>query len=277
MNEREERQREQKATQVKRQAWASSSTEDDRRNKRYSRTVKIGGTVLVRDYHARRWLGERIDYREGVESPWQYMREALSEEFASDEVRVEIGCADGFFPARTEDRDAGWSYHLQPYVTRRFAADKPSQIPSENECLEALGGRDVVGARIQHAVEAGLAKAEKIEAACERARIADIIVDEYAKRVDERAKRAVRYEQRLAALKAEYETERDVQAVQLLEELGDDVGLDFEDGYEPDERSVAAAKAKLPERVARLGAPHTRSRFLPSSDDTACVSLDEVE
>lgn len=282
---REAIQRELPSLQIDSKVWTATSTEDKRRTKTYTRTVHVGVIVYVRDWKAK----ERLDrsFGQGYLPEGVYARSYFG--FIDDAVREAFDGApwpckvthnsDGINSAHGDRHKDGWDYRISYYVSATYRAPKPSKIPSEGELLSWLGGADNIGARICQGIEAGLANAKALAEAVERARIANLVLNDYVERVDEAASAAVRYKQRLAALNAEYEAEREVQCAKLLAELGDGAGVVWSDApdFEPDPRSTAAAKAKLPERVARLQAPSRRGRGFPSVNESYDIKAADVQ
>jgi hypothetical protein len=246
----------------------------------------VGVTVYVRDWKAK----DRLDQSFGqgylpedvyALSYFGFVRQAIRKAFdgAPWPCKVTHEC-DGSTSAHGDRYKAGWDYRISFYVSATYRAAKPSKIPSEDELLCWLCGAENIGARIHSGIEAGFVEGKEAADAIERARIANLVLSDYVERVDDAAKVAVRYKQRLAALNAEYEAEREVQCAKLLAELGEGAGVTWEDApdFEPDPRSTAAAKAKLPERVARLEAPSRRGRGLPSlSDERYDIKAADVE
>jgi hypothetical protein len=296
--EREERERKAKAAaravlqrelpnvQIDDEVWTATSTEDSRRHKTYTRTVRVGVTVYIRDWKAKQRLEDSFGQGylpEGVyaQSYFGLIRDAIREAFDGAPWPCKVKHeTDGTSSTYGDRREAGWDYRISFYLSATYRAPKPSKIPSEDELLSWLGGANNIGARICQGIEAGFAKGKALAEAIERARIANLVLNDYVERVDEAAKTNVRYKQRLAALNAEYEAEREVQCAKLLAELGDKCGVSWEDApdFEPDPRSTAAAKAKLPERVARLLAPSRRGRGLPSlSSESYDIKAADVE
>jgi hypothetical protein len=282
---REALQKELPSLQIDSEVWTATSTEDKRRTKTYTRTVRVGVTVYVRDWKAK----ERLDrsFGQGYLPEGVYARSYFG--FIDDAVREAFDGApwpckvthesDGLGSAYGDRHKAGWDYRISYYISATYKAPKPSKIPSEADLLCWLGGADNIGARICQGIEQGLANGKELAEAIERARIANLILSDYVERVDEGAKAAVRYKQRLAALNAEYEAEREVQCAKLLAEVGEGAGVVWSDApdFEPDPRSTAAAKAKLPERVARLFAPHKRHRGLPSLSEDYDIKAADVK
>jgi len=164
------------------------------------------------------------------------------------------------------------------FADRRFKADKPSQIISEEEANAAFLD-DGIDQDLPRYIENALAKVADLMAAEERARIGNVICSQYANVIRERAKKAVRWSQRLAALEAEFKAEVEEQAVQLLNELGDgQLGFEFQDNYEPDPRSVAAAKEHLPKVAAEMQPPTRRSMFPRGlTEDQGPVTAEDVK
>jgi hypothetical protein len=276
--ERQERERAREELQAKlpqveidNETWTSTSTEDNRRQKRYTRTLNVGVRVLVRDWQTIRRLDNSFGHGylpEGQypRSYWSYVHQAIEKAFAGAPWPCKVtheGC--GSTRTYGEDHDTGWDYYLSFYVSATYAVPKPSKIPSEEDLLAWLGGAEAIGAHLRAAILDGIRQAKEATQAIERARIANLILEDLVERVDEAAKREVRYAQRLAALNAEYEAEREVQCAKLLDELGEQYDTVWEDApeFKPDARSFAAAKAKLPERAARLNAPADRGLSWP--------------
>lgn len=261
------------SVRIDEQPWTTTDKQDNRRHKLYTRNVRVGITVYVRDWKAKNRLTD--SFGQGYLPDGVYAQSYLG--FACDGVREAFAGApwpckvehehDGHRQAYGKERDEGFDYTVVFFVSATYRADKPSKIPSESELLSWLGGADQIGARICQGIEAGFAKARALADAIERARIANLMLADYVERVDEAASAAVRYKQRLAALNAEYEAEREVQCAKLLAEVehahGGGVAWEDAPDFEPDPRSTAAAKAKLPERVARLKAPSERGRGIP--------------
>jgi len=282
---REERQSKLPSVKIEDEVWTSTEKEDNRHYKRYTRTVRVGVTMLVRDYRTQDRL--RSSFGQGylpdgeyARTYWGYIDSAIEEAFAGApwpcRVKLDGGGTSCTYGKR---KDEGWDYHASFYISATYRAPKPSKIPSEEQLLEWLGGADNIGSHLRAAILKGIQRAKEAAAAVERARIANIILGGYVEQVDEKSREAVRYNQRLAALNAEYEAEREVQCAKLLSDLGDDkCGIEWSDdaSFKPDPRSIAAAKAKLPERVARLHAPTRRSPF-PSDRETYDIKIADVE
>ena len=73
--------------QIDNEVWVSSSKRDDRRNKSYTRTLRVGVTVYVRDWKTK----DRLDQSFGqgylakgeyANSYWGYVRNAIRDAFA---------------------------------------------------------------------------------------------------------------------------------------------------------------------------------------------------
>lgn len=279
--EREKLQKNLPAIRVGSTPWVTSTTTDDRRNKVYKRVVNVGIRMTVRDHRVREKFDNTLAYgNPSVPSPWNFVRTAIDEAFAGAPWPVYAKIvSSGLDSLLFNDRETGWDYGNVYHIEATFRAGKPSKILSEEECVAMLGGADAIAKHLHDAVERGLGKAKLAVKAVERVRIAALVLDDYAERVDQRAQEATRYQQRLAALKAEYDTEVEVQTAKLLAELGDECGVTWEDapGFVPDPRSTAAAKAKLPERVSRMFAPHKRGGIFPGTTEHQYVTMEDVE
>lgn len=268
------------------EVWTTTSTEDKRSVKRYTRTCRVGVTVYIRDWQTSERLNDTIgrgyhtDETEAT-SYWGYVHRAVKAAFADEPWPCPTAIHyEGRRDACGKHREAGWDYCCTFYVQATHRAPKPSKIPSEDELLSQFGGAKTIGEHLYAAIEQGVDQANEAVTATDRARVACLILSDYVQRVDFATKAAVRYRQRLAALNAEYEVEREVQCAQLLDKVGDKCDVIWEDApnFEPDPRSTAAAKAKLPERVARLEAPSRRGRGLPDcTRELHDIKIDDVE
>lgn len=238
-----------------------STAKDDRRNKHYSRTAHMGCTILYATYEGHELLSRgRYTGSVHVDSAASFIRAEF--EAQRDERRPVIDLdLDWSTHDRNKPEGDEWKARLRITTRRKFRADKPSQIPSEEECIEAMGGLDDFIDWAHRVAEAGLAAFEAAYAKAEQARIASMMVSEYRSRIVEAAKVETRYEQRLAALTAEFQAEIEVQTAKLLSELNGEAGVTWEDapGYVPPAEVTAAAQRKLPEAMARVKAPHQRS------------------
>lgn len=266
--------------------WHHSNTTDDRRNKRYQRRVRFGVNVLVRDYGAQHKLNDRVHWQtETVRSPFGYARDALDEVMTACPWPVRIK-ESTFHSASTTLSEKERAEHNNEYecvisfvFVATFHASKPSQIPSEAYCMAALGGADRLGPYMADALERGFETAHEEKLVYERARIASLMVKDYAERVDASALKNVRFEQRYAALVAEYKAELEVQTAELLTELGDKHGVTWSDApdYVPDERSTKAAKATLPKVIANKNSPAERGSFFESAgQNKLAVDIEDV-
>lgn len=247
----------------------NSQKTDIRKHKIYRRDVGVTLMLYMQDGYDRKLQYLSIEGENGYRSGWhvviETLRSTLEQEGYSDfEVRTSAGWISSVGKDKKR-REAGLERWECFSVTRRFEADKPSQIITEEEAFASLTqgkGVEVLGDAMVTGVMNGLAKFRLIEATQERARIGNLLVNHYGDMVKERAKKATRFEQRLAALVAEYKAEVETQTADMLNELGEDeLGFEFEDGFTPDPRSVAAAKAYLPQVVAKMALPHQRSAF----------------
>lgn len=295
--DREERERQQRAAarktlqaelprlRVEETHWTTSNAEDNRRARRYNRTLNVGVRVLVRDWETQRRLAESFGYgylAEGGRNYWGYVHQAIEEAFAGAPWPCEVTQeSSGSLRTYGNEHDAGWDYYSTFHVSATYEVAKPSEIPSEGELLSWLGGAEAIAAHLRAAIDEGIERAKEATLAVKRAHIGNLILDSYVERIDEAALIATRYKQRLAALNAEYKAELEAQCTKLLADLGDEVDVEWEEpDFEPDPRSVTAAKAKLPEAVARLDVPNERGGFrLPSPGgmNFSLIKVSDVE
>jgi hypothetical protein len=248
--------------------------------------VRFGVNILIRDYGAQRKLDDRVHWQtESVRSPLGYARDALDKAMAECPwpVRVKESTYHGGSSRLTERErtacDDEYEYSIGYAFVATFHAPKPSKIPSEEYCMAALGDADNLGPFMAEAMERGFETAREEKRAYERARIASLMVVDYAERVDDRALKNVRFEQRYAALVAEYKAELEVQTAELLTELGAEHGMTWSDApdYVPDERSTSAAKATLPKLIANKNSPAERGGFFHSAGQSKmAVDIEDV-
>lgn len=142
-------------------------------------------------------------------------------------------------------------YYSMTSVTFALLASKKSEILSEEDALAKLKV-DELGPEVIEICQLGVKHAEE-KRADDNARkrrwhFATQVLQAAADDVRERAKLAVRYEQRLAALRAEYEAEKQVQVAVSLRQLDEDPPT-CADGSALDKRCIEAAKAKLADYV----------------------------
>lgn len=257
-----------------------SEAKDDRRNKSYCRKVRFGVTVQFRDWQAYQNAIRRVG---SSESRLGFVHDALRVVMGACPWPVPIKPCDhagGVRPLYDSEKAAGTGYEYTMTLVYGgvFVADKPSLIPSEEYCINALGGADNLVRLLTDTIEHGLAQADNEREAHERARIASLMLNEYTTRVEQRALKNTRWEQRYMALVAEYKAELEIQTAEVLAELGDEHGITWNDapGYVPDARSTAAAKAELPKVIAKKGSPAERGGFFLTHDDKMAIDVDSV-
>lgn len=137
---------------------------------------------------------------------------------------------------------------------------RPKDMPASAQgSLDALGisGCDDVSAFapiVRSAIEAGIKARDDAERDERELRWANTVVRHYAERVRQMARSVCRYEQRMAALQAEYRAERAAQAAKLITEH--DGEIQFADATEPlPSHVVRAALAALPGAVEHEPGP----------------------
>jgi hypothetical protein len=285
--ERKELQKSLPTIEVGKDAWSVSNKTDDRRSKVYNRDVRVGLPLYVRDWETRNRVLETVgrgylpddDYPRSL---FERIRVGIEEAIADNTWPCEVCvCSDSTGVTSGEPHDAGWDYRVDFYLEATWTAPKPSKIPSKDEVIRALGGLELIGAKLRAGIEAGIAKHRETVEAVNRARVANLVLESFIDQVDEATAEVTRYKQRLAALNAEYKAELEAQCTKLLADLGDEVDVKWEEpDFEPDPRSVTAAKAKLPEAIARLNVPNERggSRLpSPGGMNFSLIKVSDVE
>ena len=144
---------------------------------------------------------------------------------------------------KSDPRQSTWLW-----IRVDMAADKPSALPTQEQAMAALWTQKDTTEwceRIEAAVaEVWAEKAERKRLAAEMQN-AEKILGCLIQEVRKQARSVVRYEQRLAALKAEYAAELDVQASLLSAKMRAE-GDTWESGERIDQRLLEVAVAALP-------------------------------
>jgi hypothetical protein len=181
-------------------AWTCTEKIDNRQSKTYSRKVTLTGYA--------RW--------DGVDWPFDNVTGELKKVFGLEKLSV---YTDRGYKPRGETRH-GLSWTI---TFPRVMAEKPSLIVGEGEAWAELGFppktafAKVISAIINANVE--WANSAELE---DRARQADTLRDWAKKIIVAKAEEVCRYDQRLAALKAELTAEINVQCKKMLPELTKD-------------------------------------------------------
>ena len=165
-------------------------------------------------------------------------------------------------------------YGLSFWITVTLVAERPSRIPTAEEAEGVIHGAGVVEA-VREAANAAVAAYEVGYAAEHRTEQANHVLAQTVAQAREKARGIVRYEQRLAALRAEYAEECGVQAKAIIDSADPDEWVwapDAEGKPRPiDPRIVRAVKARLVEEARRSG---TGARFPRSA--TNPIKVEEV-
>ena len=262
--------------------WGSYK-KDVRKDKTYFREGSMSVSFYMNEKHREI---ELFTFQQGGRRQygWSFVKEEVARQLEAEGYTKAKGFALMFgsgwnsFHKIESHPGCGYQHEVTFIVTRRFVADKPSQIVSDEEAFQGMRAKQLAD-DLPRYIENAIAKVAEHMAAAERARLGNIICNHYADIVRSRAKKAVRWSQRLAALEAEFKAEVETQAVELLTELGDDkLGFEFEDGFQPDPRSVVAAKEHLPKVAAEMKAPTRRSMFPRSlTEDQGPVTAEDVK
>lgn len=236
------------------------STTDDRRNKRYTAEASISA-MLVSDGRVDNWAPVPDQFP--LSKLEEHIRRALAADpFEGAKVKGKKGAAkilsvDVSAPCGFQEHYSGKSGQQYAWINIDFLlkADKPSHLPDE---VEAFYQIDLSFEEIEGWINDGISRVwtEKEERAAlvKRIRAANHILNCLAKEVDEKARVAVRYEQRLAALKAELEAEKRYQTKAISEKMRAD-GDTWESGEQIDQTLLNAACDALPARMGRTDPP----------------------
>jgi len=260
-----------------------STKTDNRRDKRYHRTVTATVSVLLANWGTSDVLTRNVDYNSttgtGAPSPARLIHvqlKNLADGFTKQTpAKVQVVSDSHCSHAGVKASADGYEYEVTYGLRARFDADKPSEISSEKECIELLGGNDELRDRIRKAIQGGLDEAEVERERYVRVANADHLLDSFLKVCRERAQQAVRYEQRQAALDAEYLAEVKVQTERFVAEDGTE--LSFAENFNPDERAIKAALGKLVDKAADEVAPHVRFGRLPTSAARSDFNVEDVD
>lgn len=135
-------------------------------------------------------------------------------------------------------------------VRFKFLADRKGDIIDEATAKDAINGALTGVIDCMHsAFDEIVKRVSEAEGFERRVRNANSVLTHLVRLAREKARDVVRYEQRRAALEAEYEAEKQVQADKLADEYLAKTDHKFADGTPIDLRCVAAAAKKLSDAV----------------------------
>jgi len=240
---------------------------DDRRNKRYHRTIELGlhfEEPENRESCGRPWYqdvpghdlmsvliehGKRIAQRVGTphdDAPYELPGEATCELRQGTNSRCNTGWR-------------GVSCHLR----WRINVPRPSLIPSTDVSLATMSaGRGLEGLwdELRPLVEQAFVQRAAEERQTQLLREVNGVLEQYVQEIAEQAKPACRFEQRYAALLAEYEAEKQVRGRKAAERLRDK-GLTYSDTGTAAEPVVVEALARALEDGKCLKSRGTPGRW----------------
>lgn len=245
---------------------------DDRKNKRYLRTLTFTVTVKLPggDKFAHKWR----EMCHSEQSILTHVNRAVDLVVKNREWPVAV--------VSTYSGSGTWDPYESFHYKFTFRADKPSATLDEDECIRAIGCQEELKTFFQAAIDKGLATGREAHAARKRAELANRILESYSSWAKDKAKKVVRWEQRIAALKAELRAEYKAQAHECLDELSEKggCGVTFEgaaEGWEPDARSTAAAKAALVKYMKALPLPSGGFRIPSSGSSDGFIKPEDVK
>jgi len=241
---------------------------DDRKNKIYTARSTFG-VLLIADAQVDRWAprGARFNTEALCDKLEAHAKARLQlghvvpgAKGDSTIVGREVSCY-GFGDHEHDRSDPRQSTWLWVHVD--MAADKPSALPTQGQAMAALWTQRDTTEWVER-IEAAIAEVWAEKAAAKRlaadVQNADNILGCLVQEVRKQAQAVVRYDQRLAALKAEYAAEMDVQAALLSAKMRDE-GDTWESGERIDQRLLEAAVSALPANLSEGGQGHVHNVF----------------
>lgn len=228
---------------------------DDRRNKTYGRKLHVRAIFKVPDEKPEHYRRAGSLHRESLSTYVTRHTHAAVQghKDAEDAPRLKYDSFGSYSSQGAWDPCETFSYKTF------FKSEKPSLILDEDECVRALGGEAKLRQLFEDSIVAGLAEGRAEHALEEQAHFASCVLGHYGKVVEEKAIKATRYKQRLAALTAELQAEYVEQARAMLSEMGDGYGWTPDEDDDPvDMVAVEAAKSRLIEYVKGTTVPHDR-------------------
>lgn len=163
-------------------------------------------------------------------------------------------------------KGAYYDWHVHCFVP----AEKPRFTLPEDVCFARTGAHELAQELLEVAEHLLFTYPER-QAAYARASYAEHVLNVVVGRARERARTETRWEQRLAALRAEFEAELGLQAKAIAwDELTGD------DGEPIDPRVIAAAREALPQRMKAEHAPGRHPFAGMSGERKRYVSVEDV-
>jgi len=222
----------------------NSEKVDNRRERQYGRSLSISADITMEK--------TLDDWEKSGKFPSTLIGLAATKAFSELEFPKEVewsagtalnpGCACVLYSSYGGPYFGHLVFHL--FVR----SQKPSLIPSEEECMVLLGGPERIWEVVVESFCSGFEKQKEKEDHKERVQQAEAVLGHLRERVINKAKEVCRFEARMAALMAELETEAQVQVSKALRKLEKDPR--WSDSKEPiDERILKAVRKKLPSNV----------------------------
>lgn len=216
----------------------------------YAARVVLSATVTSdHKWHERDRILHAL--HKGAKDACEPINVVLREHFAKEDAVIEDA---GSYEASRLESPSGHEVVGMRW-TVLLHVKRPKDLPADNAAtLGRLGLSDVLdeglfGAIARQAIEAALKAAVDEQRQETELRWANTIVDHWAELVSKRAWEVFRYDQRLAALRAEYKVEKAEQARRYVEEQKDEP-VKFANADEPvPAHVVRAALAALPKAV----------------------------
>lgn len=244
----------------------AGKAKDDRRNKDYHIDVTVTLEVAFESNAER----DRIPHPGRVRD---IARKALHEGvsgigrrlmFSTDMGTASSACGAKLTKFLAHDAYFQWSpAHL--HWTVRFAAERPSEIPAESTVVEWT--REHIAPVLGRAFLQAAEELRERERRKEATKQANHIGSWAANLVLDRAKKATRYDQRLAALRAEMDAEIAVQAEQIRDDrVVEDAVANADEQGAPEPEALAYAVANFEQRLVGWATPFRTSPEWRESD-----------
>lgn len=261
-------------------SWASETT-DDRRNKRYSRTLTIavyfgepGGTPEHIDWF--RQVPTSALVRNLLETARCKLAERIAEPAGDIKPFLEVVT---LTPNDvTGDSSVGWR-GITIWLRFILRTSKPSLIPPDDVCLAALSqGRGILGLwdELLPAIDAAFDERVREDQIKARLRESNHVLDQLVAEIVEESREACRWEQRYAALVAELNAEKRLRAHKAAAKLREE-GLTYSDTGTKAHPTVVEAVARALDEAKCLESKGIPGRWPFEHNETWIPELPELD
>lgn len=238
----------------------AAEPKDDRRNKDYHRDVTVALKVAFENNQER----DRIPHPAAVRAIARELLKKRGIHFHTDPDIATGACGAKLTRFIAHDSYLQWSPAMLHWSVR-FAAKRPSEIPAESTVVAWV--REHVVPALATAFRRAAEHKREHERRKEAVKQANHIGSWAANLVLDRAKKATRYDQRLAALQAEMDAEIAVQAEQMREDrVIEDAVANAEERGAPEPEALAYAVEHFDKRLVGWSTPFRTSPEWRESD-----------